>query len=293
MRMTRRAVGLAAAVAAFAAAQPAAQQVQLADVLRAAASYIVKYSETLQAVGAEEDYLQLEVSGGRMRLTRRLGSEVAFVGIGLGRVAIFRDVFSRDGNPIRERDQRLLKLLQFPAVRDPLVLAQQFTDDGMRHYVSQNAGLFDEMLQPLALLRTENATKVSFRLESVKTTAGVQMATLRFSETSEPHVINSPIPEPASGRFVVEVATGIVRETQLVISNKNTNLRTTVVYALQPGLGLWLPSKMDFQSDLSSVGAGNSAPSTVAAYDIRESLEGHASYSKYQQVPVKLNVRVP
>jgi len=194
---------------------------------------------------------------------------------------------------LREREPRLLKLLEGPQELDPLLKAQQFFDDSVRHYISQNIGLFDEMLAPLSLLRTENGPKVTFRLENIKTTNGVRVASLRFTETTAPHVINSPIDEPATGRILVEVGTGIVRQTELVMSNKHVNLRVTVAYAPEPTLALWLPSKMTFQSDISSLGAGNKSPGTVQSYDVRESLEGLATYSKFKQVPVKFNVRRP
>src|SRR5262245_42361957 len=107
--MKRTTTWVVAVALAVAVARPSAQKVELTAILRAAASYVVQYSNKLQAVGAEEDYLQLEVSGGRMRVNRRLGSDVVFVGVGLGRVAVYRDVFARDGNSIRDREPRLLK----------------------------------------------------------------------------------------------------------------------------------------------------------------------------------------
>jgi hypothetical protein len=291
MSTKRAAAVLVVSVLAFAAA-PSAQKVELADVLRAAAAYVVKYSDTLQAVGAEEDYLQLEVSGGRKRADRRLRSDVVFVGVGLGRVITFRDSFSKDAHALRPREPRLLPLLQ-STDNERLDKAQKLTDESMRHYISGNVGHFDELLAPLALLRTENETKVKFKLENVKTVGGMQVATLRFAETTAPHVINSPIAEPATGQIQVEVATGIVRQTLLIISDKTINLRSTVVYALDPDLKLWLPSKMSFDSDISAQNAGDVSPNTVSAYNVRESLQGQATYSNYQQVPVKLNVRIP
>jgi hypothetical protein len=276
----------------IAVSHPSAQKVSLPDVLKAAAAYIAQYSDRLQAVSAEEDYLQLEVSGGQMRATRRLISDVAFVGIGAGRVINYRDVFSMDGNVLRERDGRLLKLFQSTSA-DALVQAQQITHDGARRHISPNMQLFDEILAPLAVLRTEHQGQVRFKLDGVKTTDGVQVATLRFNEaTPLPHVINSPIDEPASGKIFVEVATGTVRRTELAIADRHTNLRATVIFAPDATLGMWLPASLAVQSDITTAGGGDRNPKTSAPYGVHEALEGQAKYSKYQQAPVSFKVRV-
>src|SRR5262245_44788903 len=132
----------------LAAGHPAAQKATLPDVLKAAASYLLQYSDRLQAVSADEDYLQMEVSGGAIRLTRKLLSDVALVGIGNGRVVIYRDVYSRDANLVHEHDGRLLKLFQSNNP-EALIQAQTLQANGVRQYVSPNMQLFDDVVAPL------------------------------------------------------------------------------------------------------------------------------------------------
>ena len=114
--MSRASSGIVLVAALFLAPRPSAQKgPALGDILRTAATYIADFSQRLQAVIAEESYVQLEVSGGATRITRRVYmSEVAFVGVGTGRIAFYRDVISLDGKTVRDDESRFLKLFQPP-----------------------------------------------------------------------------------------------------------------------------------------------------------------------------------
>ena len=278
--MTRQCRAVALVVLALAPVVAAQKNPPLEDILRTAATYVTDYSERLQAVVADESYLQLEVSGGATRMTRRIVSEVAFVGAGMGRVAFYRDVHTLDGKSVRDDASRLLRLLQ-PLTNASLASALQLTQDGGRYYVSPRLQVFDELLGPLALLRQENQTKATFKLEGIKKADGADIATLHFAEVARSHVINSPIDEPATGRLVLDVRTGAFRRTELVISNRNVNFRITVVYALEPARGLWLPSSMTAQADVSAGGMG-SQDSRGQFLNERESLEASATYAKFR-----------
>jgi len=279
--MSRTSSAIVLVVALSLAPQPSAQKgPSLADILRTAATSMTDYSQRLQAVIAEENYLQLEVSGGATRITRRLLSEVAFVGVGMGRVAFYRDVVSLDGKTVRDDESRFLRLFQRPT-NASLEEALRLTQDGGRHYVSPRLQIFDELLGPLALLREENQTRATFKLEGIKTADGADVATVHFAEAARPHLINSPIDEPATGRLFIDVRTGAVRRTELVISNRDVNFRVTVIYALEPALGLWLPSSMTAQADVSAAGAG-AQDSRGQFLNQHESLEGRATYARFR-----------
>jgi len=278
--MTRQGRAVALVVLSLTPAAAAQKSPPLGDILRASATYVADYSERLHAVVADESWLQLEVSGGATRITRRLVSEVAFVGDGMGRFAFYRDVQTMDGKSVRDDASRFLRLFQ-PPTNASLASALQLTQDGGRYYVSPRLQVFDELLGPLALLRDENQAKATFKLEGIKKADGAEIATLHFAEVARSHVINSPIDEPATGRLVLDVRTGAVRRTELVISNRNVNFRIAVVYALDSALGFWLPSSMTAQADVSAAGSG-SQDSRGQFLNERESLEASATYANFR-----------
>jgi hypothetical protein len=278
---------LALVVAALAAAPVAArQQPSLLDILSASARYVDDLSERLQTVVADEDWLQLEVSGGAMRASRRLLSKVAFVGAGKGRLFAFRDVTHKDGNVVAD-DARLLRLFQPPTSRS-LEDAQRLSQDAARHYVSRNMSVFDGLLEPLTLLRADQQPNVVFKLDGVKTVDGARLATVKFTERRKPYAITSPIDDPATGRLFIDVATGAVRRTELVISDRNVNLRLTVVYAKPAELDLWVPSQTTMQADISTPKGGDTSDKPGDLYSVRESLEARATFTKFVQVPFNL-----
>ena len=70
---------------------------------------------------------------------------------------------------------------------------------------------------------------------------------------------------------------------------KAASLRASVRYANDPALGLWLPSEMSQQVEVTGTGSGE--PTVMGAgggYATRRSLEGRASYTKFRRTPVDL-----
>jgi hypothetical protein len=262
-----------------------AQKPPLDDILAAAAAYVTQLSERLQLVSAEEFYLQLETSGGQTRFTRRLVSDVVFVGLGKGRLHTFRDGFTKDGVKLREHDGRLVTLFsEQPSAA--LTRAQQWTDELAREYAGANLHLIDNVFAPLEVLRDENRARCTFSIESVKTTGGRQVAIVKFVESAVLRAIESPLQEPAFGRIHIEVGTGVVRQTELVLSDKLSNLRAAVTYKAESAIGVWLPSEMTLQTDISTASIGGGINQTQSIFGARQSLEGRATYSKFQLRPI-------
>src|SRR5258708_2584216 len=118
-----------AGVASFALLAPAAsaQEPSLDAVLKRAGAYVVEFQRQLSGVVAEEEYIQdarpaaSSASGpfaarqaGMLR-HRELKSDLLLVRpAGLDRWMQFRDVFEVDGQPLRDRTERLMKLFLAP-----------------------------------------------------------------------------------------------------------------------------------------------------------------------------------
>lgn len=258
-----------------------AQKPAVSEVLKAAADYLPKYAEKIGVLAAEEDYIQREPTSGSA--TRRLHSDFAFVGFDQGMVRSYRDVFSIDTKTVRQRDDRLLKLFQGSVSDSAQQQGAAFADEGVRQYLSPNLRMFDDPTMALEFLRPDNQPQSDFSVDSVKTMDGAQVAILKFKEGKGANVLSAPEGSSASGRFWVDVATGAVRQSELVVSSKSFMFKVTVKYALDPGLGLWLPVEAIQLADVTQAPGGLSTMGAGGLMGQRQSLEGRASYSKFRR----------
>lgn len=269
-------------VAAVATSLNAQKAPALADVLTVGGAYLAEYTTQLSAIAAEENYVQYDVSSGEVRAPRRLSTDIVFVALADG-IEGFRDVVAVDGAPLRARGDRLPSL--FNAITDAAVeQARAITREGIDRYVSVNLHGLDQPMLALEFLRRAHQARSTFKLEAVKTTDGARVAVLRFTERDLPRLIPTPGDAAATGRLWVDVASGVVRQTELSLTTSAFSTSATVTYALQKDLAMWLPAKMT-QHFRSSVGPSNpiNYMGANSGYNLRESFEAHAAYSKYRR----------
>ena len=277
-----RSFGVAVLIVGLSSAGLHAQKPAVESVLQTAADYLVKYSQTLSAVAAEEDYVQYDTASGQMGVPRRLTADVVIVGIMGGAVRSFRDVAAIDNKAVRAHDDRLLTLLKS---QDPnrLIRAQQLSEDSVRYYVNSDLHALDDPALALEFLRKENQPRSTFKLDGVKTMGGAQVAIVKFSEQNPDRLIQSPENGPGVGKFWIDVATGAVRQTELSISGRNSNFQSAVKYTLDPGLGVWVPSEMTVDSHVSAAGTGMNNMGGGGGYGAHGAAEAHVSYTKYRR----------
>lgn len=254
------------------------------DVLRTAADYLDRYSQKLQAVAAEESYLQYETSGGKLSKPRRLSADVAFVGVGSGSTVTYRDVYAIDNATVRPRDERLLGLVKAPSDAT-LEEAAALSKESVGRYLSPNLHALDQPTSALEFLRRVNQPRSTFVVESVKSVDGVRVATLRFTERASPRLVPMPEDAPATGRFWIDADAGTVRQSEIGLATSRVSLRATVKYAPNAPLDLWLPIEMTQQIEL--VGPGSQAINYMGAnggYSAHEGHEARAYYSRFRAV---------
>jgi hypothetical protein len=289
----RPSLALSLAVACFAAATVRAQKgPALPDVLQAAATYLIDYSQKLGAVETEEALTQRETSAGTFGTGHTWKAELVLLGLGNGDFAAFRDVFDVENSKARERDSRLLHLFR----EDPaqaLREAQKLDADSGRLALAPAMTAFNSPTLGLAFLRKENQARSSFKLDSVKTMNGVQVAILKFSEQTKPHLLQGTDDGTLQGRLWVEAASGIVRQTELLFTSPVIDVRANTNFGLEPKLGIWVPVSLDSRYEMTSGGAG---PKQVGqgnqdntAYRTHQTIECQVKFSKFQQVPVDVS----
>ena len=119
------------------ASQVSARQVQSDPLVAKAVNYVRDYTKAMASVVCEERQTQRVVKhDGKVKKTREITSEVAFVDAGGAHafsLVVFRDVMTVDGKPVRNREERLRKLLISGRKQDWYKQAERITEEGTRY----------------------------------------------------------------------------------------------------------------------------------------------------------------
>ena len=260
------------------------------DVLKLAGDYLAKYSTQVSGFEAEELYVQREVSGGQLTSTRQIKSDFYLFGEG-GHVLNFRDVFDVVGSQVRPHEHRLVKLFENPNTTT-LQQAQQIEDAGMQQF-NRELQSIPKSTGALEYITKANQDRSTFKIESVKKMGDAQVAILKFNETGTPRILETPDHAPGSGRFTVDLATGVIRQTEFLLTAKmgggaGVDLRVVVVYSLDPKIGVWLPASTDEHYNFTFNTAGSNQATAMGsaqggAASQTAAFEGRASFSKWHK----------
>lgn len=248
---------------------------ELDDVLDRVTDSVADYTRDFVGVVAEETYRQdvrFERRGfaaDAQRQSRTLKSDMLLVRAPAGdRWLQFRDVFAVDGKPVRDREERLAKLFL-----EPSSTAQQQIADIKAASARYNIGGVDRNINlPLLALQVfDRRNRPWFTFSIVKTTDKVWE--LAFREERGATMIRGRNDEaaPASGRFVVDRATGRILSSELHADSPALKSQIDVVYGPEAGLGgLLVPREMHekYRSDDGSA------------------IDGRASYANYRRYTV-------
>lgn len=267
--------------------------------LAAAAKYVDGYEHRISAVGAEEAYEQAtqRPTGGVARgdlfsraainrgaptatLTRKTRANVMTISLGERGWVSFRDVFEMDGQPVRDRVERLSRILQ---TVDPQSLeqARQIADESARYNLDPEGVRLDRTINvpmtALHFLRAANQPRSVFRLGKPERIAGVDCVTLQFVEQGLPRLIRTSDEAAAQGTFWIDMAGGgRVLKTELRLQSagaagQSVRSQITVTYGRVSRLELWVPVAMDETYYLAATG---------------QVVDGHAIYSDFREFKV-------
>lgn len=238
-------LALAAGAAATTAADGRDRQASSPDPLARVRAYLVAYAAELPSLVAEEHYVQTYSVGTRVqRRTTRADLLMVRLPGNAGWMA-FRDVFEVDQRPIRDREDRLLKLLQTPT-GDALSQARRIADEGSRF----NLGRFSRTINvpdiALPYLHPAHQDKVSVDPSRPATIDGTAALLFRFRETAGPTIITSPAGQDvrAQGRVWADGASGAILRTELTVNSQLSAASCTVDFRRDERLGVLVPSRM-------------------------------------------------
>jgi hypothetical protein len=269
-------------VSALSVAPVAAQKAPaLPDLLKLAGDYVTQYAHQLGAVCADEEFMQYETTSGRMGTPKRVNSQVVLLGQDDGSIGNFRDLVAIDSVPVRPKDDRLAALFKQPGPQS-VGSAEAMTDDAVKAYISPNLHLLDKPTLALDLLRAENQSNYTYKIEGNKTVDGTPVVVLKFNEKGKGHLMTSA---SAVGRYWIEPATGAVHQTELgFIGQGVPNIHATVKFTKDTQLGVLVPSELSETIEASSANAGMSDMGGGGATTSQhQGLEGRATYAKYRR----------
>jgi hypothetical protein len=234
----------------------------LADVLARVGDYVVRYERELSGIVAEEHYTQDTDKLDRPFITHReLKSDLLLVRAegrdGEGFVQ-FRDVFQVDGDPVRDRSERLLQLFM-----EPSAAARNQAGQIMRESARYNIGSIERNVNvPVLALtfmhpRYQSHFKFSMNAEpegvpkgmpkAATFTVSVHVRVVNFREVGSPPLIDSrdPTGEARShGRVWVEPETGRILMTELNVDTPVVRTTIQVSYQSEPVVGFLVPVEM-------------------------------------------------
>lgn len=265
---------------------PTVAEVSLERILARAADYVAAFQQQLSGIVAEESYLQEVRSARVVGPTRRaLKSDFLLVRPErMDRYVEFRDVFDVDGQPVRDRQERLTKLFLDPSAADGPQMESIIRESARYNIGNVDRTLNTPMLSLGFLLgayqprfqftrAVDRRPDVAARFEKTFR-ATPEMYVIEFSETMPETLIRTPSGAdfPARGRFWIDPVTGAVLMTELLMSRADLIGIVNVSYQSEPLLGFRVPVAMRERYE-----AGG------------QRLEGTATYGRFRQFQVRTN----
>ena len=244
-----------------------AQPTRLADVVARVDQYVSGYGTRLENVVAEETYQQ-SATGGGLHLVRTLHSDYALTFVGGRQEWIgYRDTFEVDGQPVRDHDHRLTRLLTSGAINE----AARVTELNARY------NLATERLQrtvntptlALELLQTRYRDRFGVRRTGAASLGDRPGWILEFRERRRPTIVRTPKGRNQVSRIelLVDPVNGEIHRTSVSWGGVKGSI--VVEYARVDGIPVMVPLIMRERFDL--------APGDAVESDAR-----YANYRTFQ-----------
>lgn len=220
-------------------------------ILDRAADYLMAFEKDYSKVIADERYRQtltekrVRVLGDKTaKLTREIRSDLLATTDTGDRWLSFRDVYSVDGRPVRDRDDRLEKVFALNG-KDRFEQARRIADEGARFNLGSLERNVNLPSMSLTFLTRENRSRSSFRVAGRDRIHDVPVVILEFEETSRPTMVKSGSRNlPAVGKFWIEPDTGRVMKSYVKFETRDFLTEMTVLFSLDEKLKMWVPAEM-------------------------------------------------
>jgi hypothetical protein len=212
---------LVACIALAGTAGSAAQRsLTLADVLSRLDSYLDRYAALLSTLVADERYVQsLRLPESPVATERVLRSDYALARSPEGHAWTgFRDTYEVDGQPVRDREERLLSLIASGS-EDAARQALRISRDNARHNLGEDvvSRTINVPTVALDLIASRHRRRFSIERRGEEVIAGVRAWVLSLSERDRPTLLRTPAGRDRRSRATVWVdpASGALLRTDL------------------------------------------------------------------------------
>jgi hypothetical protein len=261
-----------------------AQQAKLGDAISRMSAYLKQYEERLAPVVAEEQYLQAvdivdpSAPAGWVtidrdspalpigHLNRQLRSDYALTRAADKNAWVgYRDTFEVDGKPIRDREDRLIRLLTGGTTAAAARIAEESSRFNLANtLVTRNINVPTLVLE---MIHPRNQWRFGFRKSGEDILSGTRTWRLDFKERQRPTFIRNSNgrDRPTYGSIWVDPITGEVWKTMLTWQSDPRGT-IAVIYGHVPNIDPLVPLTM-----------------TERYYAQNSTITGDASYSKYRQ----------
>jgi hypothetical protein len=252
--VTRRAC--LAAVFTITTASGSAAPTDVSTVVDRASAYVETFQQNFGSVVAEERYEQrlrrvpnptnssVQQRGGSGPQETTLVSDFLLVEVKGEGWLPFRDVFERDGKPVRDREERLATIF-LKGGRNAIDQARTIMDEGARYNIGNINRNINTPTLTLAFLTPRHRHRFEFKLgKRDDDDPGVEV---EFRETARPTFVATTGGRdlPVRGRFWINEADGTVLRSELDAQDTGVEAHITVTYQRDEGIGLFVPARME------------------------------------------------
>jgi len=240
----------------LAVADAATAQSRVSELVDRAGAYVEAFEQNFGSVVAEERYQQrlrraaipgnttLQQRGGGGPAETTLVSDFLLVQVQGEGWLPFRDVFERDGKPVRDREARLASIF-LKGGRDAFEQARAIMNEGARYNIGNINRNINTPTLPLTFLTARHRHRFEFKLgKRDDADPGVE---LEFRETGRPTFVSTTGGRdlPVRGRFWINEADGTVLRTEMDAVDTGVEAHITVTYQKDDGIGLFAPARME------------------------------------------------
>jgi hypothetical protein len=262
--------------------------IPLETLLTRARTYVTEYQTQLATIigeehyhqdFAQERYIDREVRTVRVTKTSRsMRSEVSFAWFqDVSGWFGFRDVIDVDGKPVRDRDRRVARLFfEKPTGK----LLKQALQESARYNIGTIRRNFNVPMVALQFLDPHLASRFRFDDLGPGRVGNQPAQVVRFQEIARPSIILVDESNAfAHGRHWIDPESGRVLKTELVVGDRNGEIRISTWYRPDERLGIWVPAKMTERYDY---------PNSL--YDF---IQCDASYSNFRRFETGARIVLP
>lgn len=216
------------------------------DLLDRVQAFAQRYQREAPSLVAEEHYLQNVTYTRDTPQHREMTSELVMVRLpGSVGWVMLRDVLVVDKRPLRDREERLLKLLRSPQA-DAFARASELARESARFNLGRLARTINVPDVAIEYLLPQHTGRIQFDAPRSVTIDGAPVAMLRFREVRGPSIVRGPAGAEvlATGRVWAEPASGEIVRTELIVRHRNSSGTNVVDFAVDPRLSIRVPVKM-------------------------------------------------